>query len=111
MNIADLFLIILGIIILIFTYIMENLNDESNLAFKYFQVILLGLAYFRAFTYLRIFKYFRNVIHMLIAITITSTSFLLIIASFVIAMAVIFVKANVENDTLGGLLVPEFDSM
>lgn len=48
---------------------------------------------------------------MLIAITVTSSSFLLIIASFVVAMAVIFVKANAENDCWTCLADPEFDSM
>lgn len=54
--------------------------------------------YFRAMTYLRIFYFLRNVIHMLIAITLTSTSFLFIILSFVLAFNVMFNKASDSND-------------
>ena len=50
--------------------------------------------YFRAMTYLRIFYFFRNVIHMLIDITLTSTSFLMIICSYVLAFNVMFNKAS-----------------
>lgn len=78
---------------------------------KYFQVIQLVLVYFRTITYLRIFKWFRNVIHMLIAITITSSSFLLIIASFIIAVSVMFVKAKDTNYDYEVNLDQEFSSM
>lgn len=61
--------------------------------------------YFRAMTYLRIFYFFRNVIHMLIDITMTSTSFLLIIFSFVLAFNVMFLKASDRNDDYNSRLV------
>lgn len=48
---------------------------------------------------------------MLIAITVTSSSFLIIIASFIIAFSVMFVKANVANDSLYDAITPEFDSI
>lgn len=110
-NITDLTLIILGVAILISTYVIEGLQEDSNMALKYFQVIQLMIVYFRAFTYLRIFKWFRNAIHMMIAITITSGSFLIIIASFIIAISVMFVKSNISNDGFSSLLDVEFDSI
>lgn len=48
---------------------------------------------------------------MLIAITITSSSFLIIIASYMIAISVMYVKAGKENSNYSELVDNEFDSM
>lgn len=48
---------------------------------------------------------------MLIAITVTSGSFLLIIGSFVFASSVMFSKASPDNGNITEMIVPEFDSM
>lgn len=60
---------------------------------------------------MRIFKWFRNAIHMMIAITITSGSFLLIIGSFIVAVSIMLVKANSSNHEIESTLDFEFDSI
>lgn len=48
---------------------------------------------------------------MLIAITITSSSFIIIIASYIVAISVMYVKAGMENSNYTELIDYELDSV
>ena len=48
---------------------------------------------------------------MLIAVTVTSSSFLIIIASFIFAISVMFVKAKEDNNGYSDLLRIDFESV
>jgi len=98
-NILDLLIIFLCAIMNIFTFFVEgwnNVNDNTTL--KYFQVITLFIVYYRALTFLWIFKLFRHVIDLIIGITISTISLLCISAIFIFVISICFIKAKEGND-------------
>lgn len=97
-NLFDIIIIALCAVLNYFTYKIEGQDknfDEEWL--NMLQIVSLLVIYYRGLTYLRIFKWFRNVIDMLIGVTISTIAILIITALFIIAISVVFVKAHDSN--------------
>ena len=98
-NILDQMIIFMCVLMNVSTYIIEGQNNtEDNNYLKFFQIISLFIVYYRALTFLRIFKPFRHVIDMIIGVTKSTISLLCICAIFVFVVTIMFVKASNEND-------------
>ena len=94
-NIFDMIIIFLCIIVNVFTYLKEGLDDETDILWlEFLQLLCLLVVYYRSITFLRIIKTFRHVIDMLISVTLSALSLLIIIALFILGMSLMFTKAK-----------------
>ena len=110
-NIVDATSVFLCIVVLFCTYFWENDGETSPVAIKYLQVFSLVLVYYRAITYLRIFKAFRNVIDMVISVTVSSLSLLMLFCFFLVFFTVMFMKASDQKIAFGKFILINFYSI
>lgn len=110
-NIIDALIILICFSVLVTTFIWEFDGEIPPMWIKYLQVISLVFIYYRAITYLRIFKAFRNVIDMVISVTLSSLSLLMLFALFLFFFSVMFVKSSFENIGFNKFLMINFYSI
>lgn len=110
-NYFDFSGVILGISVIIITFILSQTGaeaDDSNdsLTLRSFQVLTMLIFYYRTMTYLKSIDYLRHIVAMLIAVTIDILDILLIFVVVIVGFALLFAKSNIDpNLTLADSLI------
>lgn len=93
-NVLDsIFLSFTAAIFSLTRYFIVEKQETGLIWLKYLQVLTLFMVYYRSVTYLRVIKYFRHIIDMIIGVTGSTISLLIIIGYAIFAFAILFKKS------------------